>query len=345
MNYIIESRKADLYLTRYSMIKIDIENKTKKKIENIICKDAFSGSPRSLIAQLSVSENEAFLRKYTKIHDFLYDTSMIKYGVAIQDAIRRENIIELLTANFDGLMGFIKNFSSMEFENDKSKWEEIFCFTSFSRRLAFYYVLDHININVCPYCNRQYITTISNDKIRQAHMDHFFCQEKYPYLALSIWNLIPSCSYCNGKKSNKDMCSENRMLYPYSEEFGEKHRFRVIPEDNRFMQVFQGISKEFSIDIDHLNDDDGISSKVRISEETLHLISLYNTHREYVRKLLYSRYVLTDLYKNEMFSTFSNLFKDERDMLISLIPDYVEKSAWGQVPLAKLTHDLMEERY
>ena len=37
-------------------------------------------------------------------------------------------------------------------------------------------------------------------------LDHFYCKEKYPYLALTRENLVPSCSVCNGEggKHNHD---------------------------------------------------------------------------------------------------------------------------------------------
>ncbi len=51
-----------------------------------------------------------------------------------------------------------------------------------------------INIKVCPYCNLRDISLYESHNIsKRGHLDHFYSKAKYPYLALSLYNLIPSC--------------------------------------------------------------------------------------------------------------------------------------------------------
>ena len=55
-----------------------------------------------------------------------------------------------------------------------------------------------LGLRVCPYCNEQYIAPILTHKGRvRADLDHFFSKKKYPFFALSIYNLIPCCKFCN----------------------------------------------------------------------------------------------------------------------------------------------------
>lgn len=59
---------------------------------------------------------------------------------------------------------------------------------------------------ICPYCNHAYAFTIKskNGSFRPT-LDHFFYKDKYPHLALTLYNLVPSCSSCNSSlKGKKD---------------------------------------------------------------------------------------------------------------------------------------------
>lgn len=70
------------------------------------------------------------------------------------------------------------------------------------QRLA-YWLINKIGIQVCPYCNHNYILTRDSrtPTAREAQLDHFYSQDSYPALALSFYNLIPSCSSCNRIKA------------------------------------------------------------------------------------------------------------------------------------------------
>ena len=59
--------------------------------------------------------------------------------------------------------------------------------------------VQRLNLRVCPYCNRQYITSFyKNDrKVTTADIDHYFPKKQYPLLSMYFFNLIPSCSVCN----------------------------------------------------------------------------------------------------------------------------------------------------
>lgn len=54
--------------------------------------------------------------------------------------------------------------------------------------------IQNTGIRICPYCG--------NDKVRESsrtknELDHFLPKRKYPLFAVSYYNLIPSCHFCN----------------------------------------------------------------------------------------------------------------------------------------------------
>ena len=78
-----------------------------------------------------------------------------------------------------------------------------------------------LKIKACPYCNAEEI--IVQDlvdegvKIRSSELDHFYPKELFPYLAISLYNLVPSGGICNGGncKHNKDSY-HHKLVNPFS---------------------------------------------------------------------------------------------------------------------------------
>lgn len=78
-----------------------------------------------------------------------------------------------------------------------------------------YDLANNLDIATCPYCNRIYTKTVINpSKITRPTFDHWFPKSKYPLLALSFYNLVPSCNICNSGKSN-DPFELNTHFHPY----------------------------------------------------------------------------------------------------------------------------------
>jgi hypothetical protein len=61
-----------------------------------------------------------------------------------------------------------------------------------------YALCKRIPYKICPYCHINQIGTyVSATKSYRPNLDHFFCHQLYPFLALSLSNLVPSCEKCN----------------------------------------------------------------------------------------------------------------------------------------------------
>lgn len=63
-----------------------------------------------------------------------------------------------------------------------------------------------LGIKTCVYCNTQYALTIDEEGEEPAafyELDHAWPKAKYPFLAISFFNLQPCCGPCNKRKSDK----------------------------------------------------------------------------------------------------------------------------------------------
>jgi len=56
---------------------------------------------------------------------------------------------------------------------------------------------------VCPYCNRNYINV--RDERMGGQLDHFYSKSSFPFFAISLYNLVPSCTVCNHVKGTEDL--------------------------------------------------------------------------------------------------------------------------------------------
>ena len=85
-----------------------------------------------------------------------------------------------------------------------------------------YYFFKKLNIRTCPYCNRNYTFTYlkENGKARPEY-DHFYGRANCPLLAVSFFNLVPSCHDCNHTKLTKPL-----GINPYFEGFTSKFKVK-----------------------------------------------------------------------------------------------------------------------
>lgn len=76
---------------------------------------------------------------------------------------------------------------------------------------------------ICPYCSRSYIGVIESEKNSKSitpDLDHFYPKSRYPFLAVTLSNLIPACLFCNQRaKSSIDFYKSS--IYPPQKIFDE----------------------------------------------------------------------------------------------------------------------------
>lgn len=122
----------------------------------------------------------------------------------------------------------------------------IFDYEAFSRRdlpnWGAYALCVESRYTMCPYCHQAFAHTLipkGAGRFRPT-LDHYYAKNKYPYLALSIYNLVPSCYTCNSQlKGCRDFYRE-RHLHPYEEVDGSIECVFDIREYLRRRVVGQG---------------------------------------------------------------------------------------------------------
>lgn len=79
-------------------------------------------------------------------------------------------------------------------------------------------VIEETGSNICPYCYRSYINIIEADDSTKAitpDIDHFFPKSRYPFLSITLSNLVPSCLSCNQRAKNDEDFYKNSIYPPH----------------------------------------------------------------------------------------------------------------------------------
>lgn len=205
-----------------------------------------------------------------------------------------------------------------------------------------------LDINTCPYCGRSFIQTVKKKSngsyIRTCQADHFYPKSEYPWLALSLRNLIPVCSTCNRIKGK----IIEPFLYPYEEEMGQAYRFQTHPVTGlNYLTGTRGAEKEFEVslektpavkDVERINP--GFSKRAENEINVLGLSELYTTHNSYVLNIFRQRWIFGEPYVQELLHAYPELFHDPSEVRSMLYLKSIDKESIGRNPLDKLTRDI-----
>lgn len=296
------------------MIKINIDDSTKQEIETLHYKDI----KKSLAKAIKNMSNSP---KYKKLKEY---------------AVNEENLKKLIIGSKKDMMDAIDKIGELKLTKDN---KFINLYNNFTNRNWSKTLLDKLNINVCPYCNRQYTFTIKEKGIRP-QFDHYFPKSKYPYLSVSLYNLIPCCSICNSKKSDIDTYKQE-FIYPYDEEYSDNAVFKTKLVDYDFLSWI-GESDNFEIMIDYKNNND-LKSKIENTARHLALEELYSKHTDYVKDIIKKTIIYNDSRINELLDSFPELFSSKEELINSIFMNYMDKDNWDKRPLSKLTYDIYNE--
>lgn len=195
-------------------------------------------------------------------------------------------------------------------------------------------------VNVCTYCNRQYIFTINKPKkkglehIVRPELDHWFCKDLYPLLSLSFYNLIPSCHICNSSVKGSDVFTLAEHIHPYLQKDSNPDiQFRpTIATD--------GISA-YSVVIDRKS-----PSREDNTIKAFALDEIYGIHgRLEVEDLMTFNYAYSDGYLKVLFEEILDNFcktMTKAEIYRMLFGTEMEPERFSERPLSKLKYDVLK---
>lgn len=193
-----------------------------------------------------------------------------------------------------------------------------------------------LKVDVCPYCNRNYTFTIKNknSKSTRPDFDHFYSKNDYPILALSFYNLIPSCILCNSRLKSTAKFSIRTHLHPYQDSFNDHAKFSLKIQNSSFYHD----ENRFDIKIE--------TNEPRAQKiiEDFALQTLYDKHKDIVLELIQKAEIYNDSYIDELLNQYEGtLFKNREDLMRLITCGYITDEDINKRPLSKLIKDISEE--
>lgn len=248
----------------------------------------------------------------------------------------------------------IQSFPNIS-ERQRKKLEKFFSYKFLNNDNIRHELIASLGIQVCPYCNRQYITSWNNhgNTKTTADLDHYYPKAKYPLLALSLYNFIPSCQICN---SRMKLSRTDEIVYPYEERFGDDAVFKVVlfnskTEKINYIEMLHSLmglknSKiNLNIEVDHQS---AIADKIRNSINLFRLEEIYQSHESYIREILIKKRIYGDgTYLEMLNKQFSYLFNECGDEFSNFdLNLFMYGYNWkngedSDRPLSKLTYDIV----
>lgn len=257
-------------------------------------------------------------------------------------------IDKLLSGEVPYLEKAITKIGPIKSNEIRKEFERVY--TNFSNRSFGYRWAEKLGVTVCPYCNRSYIFTVGSDKGHgkaRPQYDHFFPKSIYPYLAVSIYNLIPSCAVCNSGKSDVNSFENGKVKYlnPYVEGYGTKTVLRVSAKRKKErIHGYLGLAEEYTVLPESSPEvDNEMVERIKNTWELLKLGPLYEKHSDYIRNILQAKQIYSEEYLDQLMKTFPSTFKNIDDLKNAVYFNYLDEEDWGRRILAKLTHDLEVE--
>lgn len=99
------------------------------------------------------------------------------------------------------------------------------------------WLVEQLDISVCPYCNIRDLPHISYLKVQNRKnpiylldFDHFYPKAWFPWFSLSFYNLVPSCLPCNQRLKGQRKATFEKYVHPFAEAFHDYQRFETVPD-------------------------------------------------------------------------------------------------------------------
>ena len=202
-----------------------------------------------------------------------------------------------------------------------------------------HYFFHELNIRTCPYCNRQYTFTIDGKNTKAApEYDHFYDKAHFPLLAVSFYNLIPSCHTCNHIKGVKNTAKVNPYYRGFESVFrlvkGEKvlSKSEILKESKIHLALLKKNGKEYK---------ESLIDKGNI--ETFGLNELYSMHDDYINNIIEKVSAYNNTTQLALVEAFQSASYSPQQVFDFVWGKYLEVAQYENKPLSKLTKDILEQ--
>ncbi|MFD2907191.1 hypothetical protein ACFSX9_00440 [Flavobacterium ardleyense] len=208
-----------------------------------------------------------------------------------------------------------------------------------------------LDLKCCPYCNRNFITHVSdkNNRVIGPTYDHFFSKSRYKYLSLSFYNLIPSCFICNSNlKGNIDFTLDTH-IHPYLGGFEKDAFFDFELSTNNYNGKKEIIFSPFlvpNMNLSFKKNDRIFGDKNKKNSGSINVFKLqevYKLHDDSVEEIYAKFDKSSPHYIGSISEIITQLKTSEEEFYRYHFRNYFDSKDFNKRPLAKLDKDIYDK--
>lgn len=236
-------------------------------------------------------------------------------------------------------------------KNIKDELEKVFNYEGNNQRekITPFFTKNFI-FRTCFYCNKDFINNFeenTNKLVSTFQLDHFYDKGTYSYLALSFYNLIPSCPTCNSSK-----VKGSKNTFEHDSKVGKfQNETCIAPNDKKF-DFHQKVKFKLLLDDScknlHINskDDIDINLKENYSDmydkyiEIFKLNERYKAHKDIVFDMIQKAELYPESRLKELQDLTGIPFQQIKKDIFNLIDENEDLS---KQPFSKLIVDMSKE--
>lgn len=197
------------------------------------------------------------------------------------------------------------------------------------------------NLRICPYCGRNYIFSIDrDDKVVKPQIDHFLPKGKFPFLALSFYNMIPCCTTCNVDiKGEKHALAKTYDKYevPHPYEYEDKWIFCFKLNNTDIFSEFASVQTE-NIEIEFKGD----AITLDVHNNLFAVKDLYKEHNDIAHELLIRKQYWTSNVAQGFYQDILNDKTVRSKMILSLLGYPESTQEYTKRPFAKFLKEISD---
>lgn len=194
------------------------------------------------------------------------------------------------------------------------------------------WLIDNVGTDTCPYCNRNYIYKINKangTNIVRAQLDHFYPKNKYPLLAVTVFNLVPSCQNCNGRNGKHEIDPfHTGIISPYKLKYSD------------FLFTFKFSPKNQTLSLSKMNVEVLFSKTTGNNADLFNLHEYYKKHNDHVSELIMKK----ELKYGSKYRTYLKkqigIHFNNNDLDRFILSNYSKEEDVHKRPLAKMYQDI-----
>lgn len=195
-----------------------------------------------------------------------------------------------------------------------------------------------MDVQVCPYCNRQYIHTVSatEKETYLGDLDHFYPKSIYQLFSLSLWNLTPVCKPCNQlfkRQYNRE------ILSPMESGFDDDCILKIHYQD---VSSMSGINDHFTFNWE-IQESAPEDKKEQIQQnlDMFSLNEIYQFHKQDIQNILRRRHLRSKLLADRQDALLGDFRLPAEDVNRLFYGTSLNKDKFHKELLGKMVYDVV----